>query len=273
MDAKKILQSDVLDLIFEGRNKEYGAYMLRRNYNKRLLTSIGITLLLCLVFMLTAFRKSSAPTEPFKPAIVPFVLDPYTPPEEVLPPKPPAPPAAPQEIATIRNTIPQIISDEEVKPDEMPPDIDDLESRKIAAFTREGTENIDFVTPPAAEAIEKGIIEGPPAPRATEEKIYIKVEKESEYPGGINAWKRFLQRNMVFPEYAKDNEIQGTVVVQFIVDAQGNVSHVAAISGPEELRAEAVRVISKSGKWTPALQNGQNVKSYKRQPIVFRMEL
>ena len=69
-----------------------------------------------------------------------------------------------------------------------------------------------------------------------------------------------------------NNEIQGTVVVQFIVDKEGNVSDVEAISGPNELREEAVRVIKKSGKWTPAIQNGRQVKSYKKQPIKFRLE-
>ena len=65
---------------------------------------------------------------------------------------------------------------------------------------------------------------------------------------------------------SQDNEIQGAVVVQFIVDKGGMVSDVEAISGPQELRDEAVRVIKKSGKWTPAVQNGRQVKSYKKQP-------
>ena len=62
------------------------------------------------------------------------------------------------------------------------------------------------------------------------------------------------------------------MVVQFIVDKAGTVSDVEAISGPQELRDEAVRVIKKSGKWTPAVQNGRQVKSYKKQPITFKLE-
>ena len=60
--------------------------------------------------------------------------------------------------------------------------------------------------------------------------------------------------------------------MQFIVDKEGAVSDVEAISGPNELRAEAIRVIKKSGKWEPAVQNGRKVKSYKKQPITFRLE-
>ncbi|WP_431217597.1 energy transducer TonB [Puia sp. P3] len=67
--------------------------------------------------------------------------------------------------------------------------------------------------------------------------------------------------------------MQGTVTVQFIVDKDGKVSEVRALSGPETggLRDEAVRVIRNSGDWIPAIQNGRKVKSYKRQPVIFRM--
>ena len=83
---------------------------------------------------------------------------------------------------------------------------------------------------------------------------------------------RYLNKSLRYPQEAIDNEVQGNVIVQFIVDKEGNVSDVEAVSGPSELRDEAVRVIKKSGKWTPAVQNGRQVKSYKKQPIVFRLE-
>ncbi|MEP6725772.1 MAG: energy transducer TonB, partial [Bacteroidota bacterium] len=103
------------------------------------------------------------------------------------------------------------------------------------------------------------------------ETIFTKVEIESLYPGGAGAWIAFLNRSLKYPEDAADNGIQGTVYIQFIVDLQGNVSDVVAISGPEELRAAGVAVIKKSGKWSPAIQNGQQVKSYKKQPITFKL--
>jgi protein TonB len=97
------------------------------------------------------------------------------------------------------------------------------------------------------------------------------VEIESEYPGGLTAWRRFLDRNLRYPQEAVDQGIEGFVTVQFVVDKEGNVSNVEAVSGPQELRGEAVRVIKRSGKWTPAIQNGHKVKSYKKQPIGFRI--
>lgn len=106
------------------------------------------------------------------------------------------------------------------------------------------------------------------------DKTFTKVEIESAFPGGVVAWLRYLNRTLRYPDEAVNNRIQGVVIVQFIVDKQGNISDVHAISGPDRggLREEAVRAIRNSGKWTPAVQNGRQVKSYKKQPIVFKLE-
>ena len=102
--------------------------------------------------------------------------------------------------------------------------------------------------------------------------ILSKVEIEAEYPGGAAAWQRFLNRNLRYPQEAIDNEISGSVVVQFVVDEEGNVSNVEKVSGPDALGAEAVRVIKKSGKWTPAVQGGRQVRSLKKQPFLICFE-
>ncbi len=101
---------------------------------------------------------------------------------------------------------------------------------------------------------------------------YKKVEFESEYPGGAAAWIQFLIKNLKYPSNAAEHEIQGGVPVEFIVEKDGRVTHVRAQSGPQELRAEAERVISASGKWIPARDHGKIVRAYKTQPIVFRLK-
>jgi len=103
------------------------------------------------------------------------------------------------------------------------------------------------------------------------DKTFTKVEIESEYPGGAQAWQGFLSQTLHYPDIAINQGIQGDVVVLFVVDKEGNISKVRAVSGPQELREEAERVIRKSGKWTPAVQHGRQVKSYKNQPIKFRI--
>jgi len=94
------------------------------------------------------------------------------------------------------------------------------------------------------------------------------IETEAEYPGGAAAWQRYLYKNMHFLIDSIDDEIQSSIMVQFVIDEEGNVNDVEAVSGPEALSAEAVRVIKKSGKWTPAIKEGRYVKSIKRQPFI-----
>lgn len=104
------------------------------------------------------------------------------------------------------------------------------------------------------------------------EKTFVKVEIESSFPGGTPGWATFLNENLHYPKAAVKKNIEGTVVVQFIVDREGNVTDIQSISGPDELRAEAERVMKKSPKWIPAQQFGRKVKSYKKQPITFRLQ-
>ncbi|MDP4131112.1 MAG: N-acetylmuramoyl-L-alanine amidase [Bacteroidota bacterium] len=101
---------------------------------------------------------------------------------------------------------------------------------------------------------------------------FTKVEVEAEYPGGIHAWSKYLQQSLKYPDAAAKNEIQGPVLLQFIVEKDGTVSNITVISGPGALRAESIRIIRGSGKWNPAKQNGHIVRSYHRQPIIYKLE-
>ena len=269
MESSTILTADILDIIFEGRNKEYGAYDLRRNYGRRLTVSIAVMLsvilLLCIGYAFAGNKKIMA-----KDIIIPedpHLTDIKKPDEPVVPPPPPKQPDPPK-VEMAKFTPPKIVHDEDVKEDEKPPEMDKLEDIKIATYNQDGLKDENIVAPPVADGGRDVVV----APTKDEEdwnKTFTKVEIESEYPGGSQAWQRYLNRNLHFPPV---DDVQGTIVVQFIVDQDGFVSNVEAISGPEELRAEAVRVIRKSGKWTPAIQNGRQVRSYKKQPIVFRLE-
>jgi len=103
--------------------------------------------------------------------------------------------------------------------------------------------------------------------------VSYKDEKESEYPGGAKGWARYLNQNLEYPERAQQSVIQGDVVIQFVVDKNGNViDPVIARSVEYSLDEESLKIINSSGKWEPAFQNGHNVKSYKRQPVYFRLK-
>lgn len=106
-------------------------------------------------------------------------------------------------------------------------------------------------------------------PSTDRDKTYTKGERESYFPGGERAWRNFLQENLEYPAKAIRKNIQGIVVVQFIVNTDGTLSDIQAISGPEELQKAAINLIKKSPNWIPAFQYGKNVKSYKKQPVGF----
>jgi protein TonB len=272
MESSTILTADILDIIFEGRNKAYGAYDLRRTYSRRL--TVSITVMLSVLLLLgIGFAFAGEKKQKETAVIIPPDLELQKIHEEQPePPPPPPPPKPPQpRVEMARFTPPRIVRDEEVREDEKPPEMTKLEETKIGTMNQEGVKETDIIAPPVDDG-DRGVVIAPKKEEEDWNKVFTKVEMESEYPGGFQAWKRFLERNLRFSQEAIDNQTQGTVVVQFIVDKEGNVSEVEAISGPEELRPEAMRVIKKSGKWTPAIQNGHQVKSIKKQPIVFRLE-
>jgi len=274
MEVNKILNADILDIIFEGRNKEYGAYELRKTYNKRILFSIagmaGFVLLLFIGYFVANTLEANSDA---KQVVAQEVQLEQIQEEKNEPPPPPPPPKPPDppKVEMSKFTPPKIVKDEEVKEDEKPPEVEKLEETKIGTINQDGVKDIGIVAPPVEDA-GKGVVEAPKKVEEDWDKTFTKVEIESDYPGGQAAWQRYLLKTLRYPQEAQDNEIQGTVVVQFIVDKAGTVSSVEALSGPNELREEAVRVIKKSGTWTPAVQNGRQVKSYKKQPIVFRLE-
>ncbi len=102
--------------------------------------------------------------------------------------------------------------------------------------------------------------------------VFTKVEVESEYPGGQQGWYDYLVKNLKYPVEAVKKDIQGTVVVKFLVRKDGTLGEFEATSGPDELKAASVQAIANSGKWLPAKNNGVTVDSYKEQPIDYKLE-
>jgi len=273
MEIQKIPQADLLDILFDGRNKEYGAYDLRKTYNRRLTKALAITGSACLLlvgsFVLAGKLDKKHTVKPEVATEV--VLSEAHTEKPIETPPPPLKLPAQQQMAMIRDVTTRIVPDNQVKPDEVPPKNDDIENMKIGTVNNpNGSLDDEVVAPPPGDG-GKGVIVAPEQKDDVDNTIFIRVEKESFYPGGLEAWKRFLLKNF-HPDKAIEEGISGTVLVKFVVDKEGNVSNVEAISGPEELRQEAARVIKKSGKWEPAIQNGRKVNSYKGQPITLTLD-
>jgi len=269
MEPNKILQADVLDLIFENRNKDYGAYELRKKYNKRITLALIITAaVVALAVGGTVLAKNLAPKNDDKVNIEDVSLKQIEepPPPELPPPPPPKAPPPPPQMELTKFTPPVIKKDEEVKKQEMPPQ-DQLEETKIAEINQEGDKNLQATIPPVVEE-SQGTVTGP----VDDNQIFMKVEIEAEVDA--KTWRRYLENNLQrYIEEARDAGLQPgqyTVQVKFLVEKDGSIADVQALNDPGFGMAKgAVEVLKKGPKWKPGVQNGQKVRSYRTQPITF----
>ena len=272
MEANKILNADILDLIFEDRNKDYGAYNLRKTYNQRVLKALIITAsiaVLALLGSLLAKAFKSKNNNVVQHEITLQDIKEEEKKQDIPPPPPPKPPPPPQ-VEMAKFTPPKIVKDEEVK--EVIQENKELEEKKIDVQNQEGVKDDNIATPTQIDEGKQVIEE---KKEDDENKIFEKVEVEAAFPGGESAWKKFLERNLRADVATENGAPAGsyTVWVQFVVDKEGNVSDVKALTnhgyGMED---EAVRVIKKGPQWKPAIQNGRQVKAYRKQPITFQIE-
>ncbi|MEJ7611105.1 MAG: energy transducer TonB [Ferruginibacter sp.] len=270
MEANKIMNADFLDILFEGRNKSYGAYQLRKTYNSRMGKAIIAMLsILLLVFIgsVLANKMSAKSSEELNVVDTQMAEVKKDEPPPPPPPPPPPTPPPPPEVNQIKFTPPKIVKDEEVKADEK---IEEIKEDQVISTKTVVSENTAPVVQAPVEDKGTQVVEAPKA--VEEDKIFTKVEIEAEYPGGQGAWGNYLRKNLN-GQVATDNSAPSgtyTVIVRFIVAKDGSISDVT----PETsvgfgMEQEAVKVIKKGPKWKPAQQNGNIVKAYRRQPISF----
>lgn len=268
MEANQILKADILDILFDGRNKSYGAYDLRKTYNRRITIAISVTMGIILLLLIgSAIASKLNKSSDVKEMVVKDVTMEQVQPNEPPPPPPPPPPKLPPPppVATIAFTPPKVVKDEEViKP---PPEVKQIEEAKIDVKTVEGTKDIGIVAPPS-DMTGTQVVAAPVEKKEDPDKIFTKVEIEASFPGGPGAWQKYVTRAIQadIDEFTESD--YGTCVVRFIVDKTGTVSDVQATTMKGTKLAEiAVNAIRKGPKWTPAQQNGRQVNAYRLQPV------
>ena len=273
MDINKILSADILDILFEGKNKQYGAYDLRKTYNKRLTKALLLTAAFALlIFLTTVFasvfqKKAGESLDVLDTQMAEIKKD--VPPPPVVPPPPPPKPPPPPEINQVKFTPPKVVKDEEV--------VEQVETIKedqvISTKTVESDNKEQIVQAPVED---KGsTVAVVPQKEDDEGKIFTKVEVEAGFPGGDAAWRNYLQKNLNTEVPADNGAGEGTytVVVKFVVSKDGSLSQIECETDPGfGVCQEAIRVIKRTKNWTPAIQNGRNVNAYRRQPITFLVQ-
>lgn len=267
MQTNKILSAPLIDLIFDGRNKEYGAYELRKTYERRIKKSLIVTFSILAVSIGGAaiagslkkvgprydIRESMTLTEvkTEDPKIEP--IEPVKKIEEV-------------QVKTAKFTEMVIVEDDKVV--EPPTEVAELIDAQIDLKTKEGDPFEGIATPPS-EGAKIGIVE---ERKDKPEEIVDFVEIEAEFKGN---WRAFLERNLN-PETPVENSAPAgrySVVMQFVVDVNGVVSDIKALTNHGYgMEQEAVRVLKKAAKWEPAIQNGIHVKAYRKQTIIFDVQ-
>ncbi len=268
MKSNNILQSELIDIIFDGRNKDYGAYELRNNYSKRIRNAMLVTGVIVIGLIGgSVLANSSRGHMVTRYSNDGVILTEIT--EKKVEPPLPEPEKIKVEEPQVKSeifTAPKILDDDKVI--NPPPAMEDLDSAKIDLVKRDGIPD-PGITDVKPLVDKKGILE---VKHTEEEGPRVTVDLDAKFNGN---WRQYLERNLV-PDIPVNNGAPAgrySVDVKFVVDVEGHVSDIIALTrhgfGMEE---EAVRVIRKSAKWEPAVFDGRMVKAYRRQLITFVVE-
>lgn len=267
------------DIMFENRNKEYGAYVLRRQTTARNIKSIIAVLIifaLVMVYMvaknayddyqkahmaqtqvteLTALQEQKKEAKVERKEIVRQEKV-----EQVV-----------EKVkSSIKFTAPVIKKDDEVRPEDEMKSQDEIMNSKVAV----GFANV-IGNDESGEVLKakEALVTEPVKPKEEENKVFDVVEQMPSFPGGMAALMAYLQKSIKYPPVAEENGIQGRVVCTFVVERDGSVTDVrVAKSVDPSLDKEAVRVVSAMPKWIPGKQNGQSVRVKYTLPVTFRLQ-
>jgi periplasmic protein TonB len=247
------------DIVFENRNKEYGGYVLRRDYEKRIvfalliaLGGIGIAITAPMIISYLSrinFTKEVKVTEG-------ITLEEPPPIDKSTPPPPPVEPPPPLK-QTIKFTPPVVVKDEEVE--EPPPTQEETKDVQVSTITQEGEDLPDIPPEPTVDP--------------DEGKVFTVVEEMPSFPGGEEKLFEYLSKGIKYPAIARENNITGRVYVNFVVDKDGKIKDAKVLRGiGGGCDEEALRVVRSMPDWKPGRQNGRNVQVSYNLPVNFNLK-
>ena len=271
-----------VEMVFAGKNKEYGAYQLRkgtsgRNIKALLILVIAAALVGGFLAWKVIEQKQADEQQAYMEAMELAKLQQQAKKEEKKkePVKPKIEPKKEIPVAreTQKFTAPVIKKDELVKEENQVKQMDKLD-QKVAV----GTENKEGTKSRLAEAVRSDIaVAAPPPPPAPKpevsNKVFDVVEEMPHFPGGPAALQAFLSSNTKYPVVAQENGVQGRVIVSFVVERDGSITDVRVVRSVDpSLDREASRVVRSMPRWSPGKQNGSTVRVKYTVPVVFRLQ-
>ena len=262
------------EIVFEKRNKDYGAFELRKIIDRHkitgLLVAIGFFTLVVLASQFKLFSLLGKLTEEKEVNIEMTNVDLPPPPPPPVDAPPPPPPPPPPTRPTIKFVEMIAKKEEEVQQQEITKQ-EEIKETAVSTETVKGDENAkQIINEPSTGSVVKE-----PEPVAPKEpEIFDRAEVMPAYPGGIAAMMKYLSSNIRYPPIANENGLEGKVIVKFYVDKDGTVRD------PQVLKdgvgggcgEEAIRVVKAMPKWTPGLQRGNPVKVYYTLPVTFKLQ-
>ena len=271
-----------VEMVFAGKNKEYGAYQLRkgtsgRNIKALLILVIAAALVGGFLAWKVIEQKQAEEQQAYMEAMELAKLQQQAKKEEKKkePVKPKIEPKKEIPVAreTQKFTAPVIKKDELVKEENQVKQMDKLDE-KVAV----GTENKEGTKSRLAEAVRSDIaVAAPPPPPAPKpevsNKVFDVVEEMPHFPGGPAALQAFLSSNTKYPVVAQENGVQGRVIVSFVVERDGSITDVRVVRSKDpSLDREASRVVRSMPRWSPGKQNGSTVRVKYTVPVVFKLQ-
>ncbi len=247
------------DIVFETRNKEYGAYKLRKRYNRNVVISLLIGIIILGTAVITPYinAKAAENRQSRKERQVEIKMENLDQPAEAAPPPPPPPPP-PADVVQQQKYVPPVVVDS-VKPE----DVKQLMTADEAQTEVKNTEVVEV-----QQNVKEEVQEAEP-----EEVPFVVVEEMPSFPGGDAALLKYIGEHTNYPEVAKENNIQGRVIVRFCVTAKGGVSQVSVLKGVDpELDKEAMRVVTTLPAFKPGKQGGKPVPVWYMVPITFTLK-
>ena len=247
------------DIVFEERNKEYGAYSLRKRYNRNVSISLLIGILILATAVITPYLNAKASENKSKRAErqVQIKMEKLDQPNEQAPPPPPPPPP-PTDVVQQQKYVPPVVVDS-IRPE----DVKQLMTADQAQTEVKNTEVVE-----AAQAVKEEVQEAEAEPEP-----FVVVEEMPMFPGGDAELLKYIGEHTQYPEIAKENNIQGKVIVRFCVTPKGGVSQVSVLKGVDpELDKEAIRVVNTLPTFKPGKQGGKPVPVWYMVPISFTLK-
>ena len=277
MSKVDLIDKNWVELVFDGRNKEYGAYVLRKETGMRNIKSMLLVFAVIIAIMAGVAAKVAIENAfPKKVAIETDVeLTKLAEKKEVKVEKKAPVKVEEQKVvekvkSSVKFTPPVIKKDDEVKPEEELKSQEDLNKTNtaIGSFDVKGNDETGGEVLKAKEVIAQ-----PEPPKEEETKVFDVVEVMPTFPGGQQALFEWLSKNIKYPVVAEENGVQGRVIVTFVVERNGSITDVqGAKSVDPSLDKEAVRVVKAMPHWIPGKQNGSAVRVKFTVPVTFRLQ-